>query len=320
MNHRPLLLLPLLTLLLVAWPSAFSLANPEGLDIIDCHTHFYDPTRSEGVPWPPKSSPLYRSILPSHLKALPQFRPVTGTLIVEASPWVEDNTWLLKLAHDDPFVLGVVGNLIPGEPAFAENLRRFQADPLFRGIRLSAGTLSSLLANHNLRDLQLLAEMDLSLDVNGGPDALALVAALADQLPSLRIVLNHIGNVAVTSSPPPQDWRAGIEAAAARPNVFCKISALVEGASRNGNKAPAEGAFYKPYVEVVWNAFGDDRVIFGSNWPVSEAAADYAVLQRIILEYAFAKGDLAVRKFCSLNSKRAYAWQERPGRFPPQKP
>ena len=80
-----------------------------GLDIIDCHTHFFDPTRPEGIPWPSKSSPLYRTVLPKHLRKLKTFRPVTGAVIVEASPWVEDNAWLLDLAKDDPFVVGIVG-------------------------------------------------------------------------------------------------------------------------------------------------------------------------------------------------------------------
>jgi L-fuconolactonase len=74
-------------------------------------------------------------------------------------------------------------------------------------------------------------------------------------------------------------------------------------------------AFYRPYLDVVWNAFGDDRVIYGSNWPVSEKASDYATLQRIYLEYASEKGEEATRKFCAPNSKKAYAWAERAGRL-----
>jgi predicted TIM-barrel fold metal-dependent hydrolase len=110
-------------------------------------------------------------------------------------------------------------------------------------------------------------------------------------------------------------WVEGIRKAALHPNVFCKISALVEGANRNGQKAPGDLAFYKPYIDVVWNAFGDDRVIYGSNWPVSEGSADYVTLQRIALEYARTRGPEAVRKFCSLNAKRAYKWVEREGRL-----
>ncbi len=289
----------------------------EDLDIIDCHTHFYDPTRPEGVPWPREGTPLYRRVLPKHLREVKKFRPVTGTVIIEASPWIEDNQWLLDLSKEDPFVVGVVGNLKPGDPDFAKHVKRFAANELFRGIRISVSLLESLLEAGNLRDLQLLADNDLALDVNGGPSTPGVIAKLAPKIPGLRIVQNHIGNVAITKEAPPADWKAGIEAAARHPNVFCKVSALVESAAAHNklDRAPADLDFYRPYVDVVWNAFGDDRVIYGSNWPVSDRGQTYETLQRIVLEYASEKGDAATRKFCSLNAKRSYRWIERPGRI-----
>ena len=284
------------------------------MDIIDCHTHFYDPSRPEGVPWPPQGSPLYRTVLPDDFRDLVQYRPVTGTVIVEASNRVEDNAWLLELAKDDPFIVGIVGNLTPGTPEFAGHVKRFAANPLFRGIRIQVQLVKKLLQQNKLDDLKLLAEHDLELDVNGGPETPEAIARLAPLLPSLRIVLNHIGNVQVTADAPPAEWKTGIETAAKHQNIYCKISALVEGAARDGNEAPDDLAFYKPYIDVVWNAFGDDRVIYGSNWPVSDMAASYEKLQRIVMEYATEKGDDATRKFCSLNAKQAYKWVETKGR------
>ncbi|MCE9603282.1 MAG: amidohydrolase [Planctomycetia bacterium] len=295
--------------------SSRAAAEPTKLDIIDCHTHFYDPSRPEGVAWPGKGTPLYRTVLPKDLRALKQYRPVTGTVIVEASPRLEDNAWLLELAKTDPFVVGIVGHLKPGEPEFASHVKRFAADPLYRGIRVGSATVKTALEKNDFADLKMLADHDLALDVNGGPDTPALVAQLAAKLPQLRIVQNHIGNVAITKDAPPSEWQAGIQAAAKHANVFCKISALVEGAGRGGKKAPTELDFYRPYIDVVWNAFGDERVVYGSNWPVSDNAADYYTLQRIALEYASTKGDAAVKNFCALNAKRAYKWVERPGRL-----
>ena len=78
----------------------------EPMEIIDCHTHFYDPKRPQGVPWPDKGSSLYRTVLPKDLRQLEQYKPVTGTVIVEASEWVEDNQWLLDLAKNEPFIVG----------------------------------------------------------------------------------------------------------------------------------------------------------------------------------------------------------------------
>ena len=289
--------------------------GPANLDIIDCHTHFYDPERPEGVPWPEKGTPLYRTVLPKHLRALDTFRPVTGTIIVEARASVEDNAWLLDLAKGDPFVVGIVGRLEPGDPSFEKNLQRFAANPLFRGIRISAQVLQKLLERDALADLKLLAAHDLSLDVNGGPETPAVVAKLASKIPELRIVLNHIANVPITDKHPPADWSEGMRLLAKNPNVFCKISGMVESAAKQAKEpAPAALDFYRPYLDVVWNAFGDDRVIYASNWPVSESGADYKIMQRITLLYAFEKGEEPTRKFCSLNALRAYRWIERPGR------
>ena len=284
------------------------------LDVIDCHTHFYDPTRPGGIPWPAKGSPLYRTVLPEHLRELKHFRRVTGTVIVEASDRLEDNDWLLGLAKDDPFVVGIVGRLEPESADFARHLKRFAANPLFRGIRISTSLLRTLLDKDKLDDLKLFAAHDLALDVNGGPETPADLARLAKRVPDLRIVLNHIGNVKITSNAPPRDWANGIRAAAKHKNVSCKISALCWAAAEGGKKASRDLDFYRPYIDVVWRAFGDDRVIYGSDWPASENAADYATQQRIVMQYAFERGDDATRKFCSLNAKRIYKWVDRDGR------
>mgnify|MGYP006287607733 CR=1 FL=1 len=292
--------------------NAFAEPGPAELDIIDCHTHFYDPTRPEGVPFPAKGTRLYRTVLPEHFRAQKMFRRVTGTVIVEASPWVEDNAWLLNLARNDPFIVGIVGSLQPSSPTFAGDLDRFAANSLFRGIRISGETLRSLLETGQTAELQLLAGRGLALDVNGAP---ALVARLAARIPLLRIILNHTGHVPVTDLGLNEEWADGIRAAAAHPNVFCKISHLVR-ASADGAEARglSEQDFYRPYLDVVWDAFGEDRVIYASNWPVSESLSDYETLQRVALQYAFGRGEVATRKFCSLNAQRAYRWVERPGR------
>ena len=109
--------------------------------IIDTHTHFYDPTRPEGVPWPnPNDEVLYRRVMPEDYKALAVPEGVTGTVVVEASKWLEDNQWILDLAAAEPFIVGFVGHLEPTAD-FKNNLNRFSANPLFRGIRLGSGHL-----------------------------------------------------------------------------------------------------------------------------------------------------------------------------------
>ena len=285
------------------------------LDVIDCHTHFYDPTRPQGIPWPGPGSPLYRQALPRQLRALPHARRVTGTVVVEASPWLEDNQWLLDLARDDPFVVGIVGRLDPGHEEFAAQLGRFARDRIFRGIRVGGSAVSEFLESGELTNFGLLEKHDLELDVNGGPNMPLVVSRLAERLPSLRIVVNHIGNVGIDQNPPPADWVGAIRAAASHPMVYCKVSALLSAAARGGREPPVDVAFYRPYLDVLWEAFGEDRLIYGSDWPVCEMASDYQTQQQVVLDYVADLGDSAMRKFFSLNSQQAYKWTEREGRL-----
>jgi len=282
-----------------------------GLEIIDCHTHFYNPTRPQGVPWPPKDSTLYRTVLPKDLRAQEMYEPVTGTVIVEASEWLEDNQWLLDLAKDDPFIVGIVGRLDPASGVFAEQLKRFAANPLFRGIRIWDDRVKSLLQRNELGAFELMAKMGIAADLNGGTEIVSLVESLAKRVEGLTIVLNHIGNVAITGAEVPEGWKVAIRGAAKQPNVYCKISALAEGASRDGKKAPSDLEFYRPTLDVVWNAFGQDRVIYGSNWPVCELAAEYKTVQGLSMQYVSQKGPEALKKFCSLNAAKAYGWISR---------
>lgn len=280
---------------------------------IDCHTHFYDPTRPQGVPWPGKDNKqLYRRMLPADFKAVAAPHGVTGTVVVEASPWVEDNQWLLDLAADEPFIVGIVGNLTPGSDDFAKHVDRFSKNRLFRGIRVSHnGLKAGLESRAYVADLQRLADADCALDVNGGPDLLPTAAKLAREIPRLRVVINHVANVAIDGKAPPREWQEGIRAAAERENTFCKVSALVEGAGRTTQPAPEDLTFYTPVLDVVWNAFGENRLIYGSNWPVSERYAPYATVHSLVAKYVEAKGAAAADKFFATNAQAAYKWVDR---------
>ena len=162
-----------------------------GFTLIDTHAHFYDPARAQGVPWPPREDKLlYRTVLPEDYRALPVPRPVTGAVVVEASPWLEDNQWVLDLAAHDPFIVGFVGNLPVGTKAFAGNLKRFAANNLFRGIRLRDRKLEGSLDDPAfVSDLKLLAARNLSLDLVGGMEILPFADRLAETVPGLRIII-----------------------------------------------------------------------------------------------------------------------------------
>jgi hypothetical protein len=162
--------------------------------LVDCHTHFYDPARPEGVPWPGKDDEvLYRTVLPKHFLELSATLGVTKTVVVEASPWLEDNAWLLTLAETNPSIVGIVGNLAPGQPQFADHLRRFAANKLFRGIRIGHDTLRKGLALPAfLADVRRLAERGVATLTIHRPVEASQMPANTAATPTAR--LNPIGS------------------------------------------------------------------------------------------------------------------------------
>jgi L-fuconolactonase len=282
--------------------------SPRAATIIDTHTHFYDPARPQGVPWPDKSDKLlYRAVLPKDYRALPKPQKVTGTVVIEASPWLEDNQWILDLAAADPFIVGCVGNLPVGAEAFRAHLKRFAANRLFRGLRIGEERLSKGLNQAGwLDDLKLLAAKDLCLDLLGGPDILPGVARLARAIPDLRLVIDHVANVKIDGQRPPAGWQGGLIEAAQGKNVYCKVSGLVEGTGRANGTAPGDVEFYKPVLDAVWNAFGEDRLLYGSNWPVSERFAPCATVQQIVTDYFRPRGQAALEKVFWKNAQAVY--------------
>jgi predicted TIM-barrel fold metal-dependent hydrolase len=281
--------------------------------IIDTHTHFYDPARPQGVPWPPKEDKLlYRTVLPEHYRALPKPQPVCGTVVVEASAWVEDNQWVLDLAAREPFIVGLVGNLPVGQEGFAGLLEGFAVNVLFRGLRVNAARLKEGLGQAQfLGDLERLAAKDLSLDVVGWPELLPDTARLARAIPGLRIVIDHLAGASIDGHAPDARWRAGMRAAAQHQNVHCKVSGLVEGSGRADGAAPRAVEFYRPVLEAIWECFGPERLIYGSNWPVSERFAPLAAVQQLVADYFGAKGQAALERVFWKNALAVYKWVQR---------
>lgn len=283
-------------------------AEPK-LRMLDTHVHFFDPNRPTAPPRPNDGKPIPKPVLPQDLKALSQPHGVEGCLIVEASSILEDNQWWLDLAAKDNFIVGVIGRLDPKSDDFEKNLRRFAANPLFRGIRVYHDEVKTGLKGNLVERLKLLVELNLTLDMLGGPDTPADAALLAEQLPKLRIVINHAANLRIDGKAPPGKWRDGMAAAAKHPNVYCKVSALVE---QTGHKqAPRDVQYYRPVIDTLWEQFGEDRLLFGSNWPVSNGGAPYETLVGIVQDYFTAKGDRAAAKFFLGNSQTAYGWKAR---------
>jgi predicted TIM-barrel fold metal-dependent hydrolase len=279
--------------------------------VVDTHTHFYDPTRPQGVPWPTQGTRLYRPVLPADWLAQAEPHGIRQTVVVEASKWVEDNQWILDLAAQEKSIVGFVGHLDPADTAFDAYLRRFAANPLFRGVRWSgAALMKSELQSMVLVGAKSLADHGLELDVNGPPEALLAVADLALAVPDLRLVINHLGSSGDPQSLKPA-WREGIRVVAKCPNVWMKVSALVEQVKGAEGAAPTDVSYYLPILDYLWQNFGSDRLIYGSNWPVSDRGATYNTVFGLVRDYFSGKGKEACEKYFWQNSRDAYRWIER---------
>ena len=272
--------------------------------IIDTHTHFYDPTRLAGVPWPPPDDAfLYRRIMPDVYKKVSVPEGVTGTIVVEASAWLEDNQWILDMADADPFIIGLVGHLEPDDPDFAGQIARFAADPVFRGIRARLDPS----ADHGLAAAAMLIEQDLQLDTGMHES----VPTLAAHFPELRIVINHCGGIPIDGQAPNPEKLDLMRKAAAHPQVYCKVSGMMDLRS-TVKPAPTDLEFYVPVLDALWDLFGEDRLVYGSDWPVSDRSGrDYAQIQRLVTEYFSARGEAAMEKYFWRNAKDAYKWIDR---------
>ena len=144
------------------------------------------------------------------------------------------------------------------------------------------------------------------IDVLCSPADLQAIAAFAAKVPKLRIVIDHVGGLQIDGKAPPNAWVSAMQSAAAQPNVYCKVSNLVESTGAMNGDAPSDVAFYRPVLDALWAAFGEDRLVFGSNWPVSSPAAPLSTVVSIVKTYFMEKGKDAVDKYFYRNGKAAY--------------
>lgn len=295
-------------------------ARPANLPIIDTHIHLFDTRRREGVPWPDKKDNiLYRPALPDRYTKIAAPLGVAGAIAIEASPRLEDNQWVLNVAAKHTIIVGTVGNLEPGKPDFARHLERFHRNPLFLGIRY--GNLwdrklgTELSKPEFISDLKLLASAGLMLDTYiPNPALITDLVRLTDKAPSLRVVIDHLPEL-----DPPKDpqgrkaFQATLRELGKRPQVYVKLSALLR---RVEGRVPQDLGFYRPMLDELSNFFGENQLMYGSDWPNSDLMAPYELLLHVVRQYFTAKGPTIAEKFFWRNSAAAYRWLKRDANQP----
>jgi len=283
--------------------------------VIDTHIHLFDPTRKGGVPWPKEDdSVIYKPALPGQYEKASRPLGVVGAIVVEASPLESDNDWVLEQANNHPMIVGLVGDLVPGSSSYGKQLDRLRTNPLFLGIRY--GNLWDRDLSVDMRkpgflsDIQKLAASGLELDsANPDPSLIRAILDLSQKVPELRFIIDHLP----ASSIPDErgvreEYWSNLEAISQNSHVFVKFS---EVPVQQGNTVPKDISFYKDKLDRMWDLFGEERILFGSDWPNSEHFGSYSEIMGLMRSYMSTKSPLAVEKFFWRNSIAAYRWHPR---------
>ena len=299
------------------WPQSSTQAtsSPQprpSIPIIDTHIHLFDPTRPQGAPYSgPPGVPVEPS-LPPRYRRLASPLGIVGAVKVEASPWVEDNLWALEVAERDTIVVGVVGNLEPDKPDFAEMLGRYHKNRLFRGIRygnLWGRDITKQANNPAFIDgLKLLQQADLVLDTaNPRVDLLQAIVRITDKVPDLRVVLDHLPSLDPTADTR-QAYDEALNELQQRPQIFVKLSAVIH---RVNGKISTELAPYRERLDQLVGRFGEDRIVFGSDWPNSDGVAPIDKVVGVVREFFQTQPQRVAEKYFWKNSLAAYKWIKR---------
>ncbi len=247
---------------------------------IDAHQHFWRYAPDTHAWIDDSMAALRRDFLPADLEPLLRAAGFDGCIVVQAQQDIAETEWLLRLADEHPFIRGVVGWVDLCAPDVRGQLARVAAHPRLCGIRqvVQGEPDGFMLRSEFQRGIAALAEFDLAYDIliyaRQLPDAAALVKAF----PRQRFVIDHIAKPEIRAREV-ETWGRGIAAISRYRNVLCKLSGMVTEADWNA-WTPAD---LQPYIDVVFEWFGPERIMVGSDWPVCTLAGAYADVMAVAM-------------------------------------
>ncbi len=251
---------------------------------IDAHQHFWKYTPAE-YPWmTERLATLRRDFLPGDLEPLLRDAKLDGCIAVQAQQTIDEARWLLSLAEQHPFIRGVVGWVDLRSERVEEQLAEMAAHPKFVGVRHVVQDEPDdrfLLRPDFLRGVGKLRAFDLTYDVLIYPRQLPATLEFVNHFADQPFVVDHLAkpNVRDGAMSP---WREQMRELARHPHVWCKVSGLVT----EGDWAAWQPDDFRPFLDVVFDAFGVDRLMFGSDWPVCTLAGSYERVFALIEQYA----------------------------------
>jgi L-fuconolactonase len=276
--------------------------------VIDAHQHFWDPSRVD-YPWmaAPELAPIRRAFGPADLAPLLQANGIDASIVVQCRSALDETDEFLRIAQATPFVIGVVGWADLTDAALGEMLDRLRASPggdRLVGIRHQVHDEPDpdwLLRADVRRGLETVFARDLAYDLLVRTRELPAAIATATAFPQARFVLDHAAKPPIADGGS-TEWADRIAALAACGNVWCKISGLATEAV--WNDWDAERLF--PFVAHVAKCFGEDRLIFGSDWPVCLLAGSYGEIKGALEACLTRLGPRAREKAFEVNALAAY--------------
>lgn len=249
---------------------------------IDSHQHFWN-YNPHDYGWMGGNTSLKRNHLPVDLHPLITAEGIDGTVAVQARQTLEETRWLLDLADQYPFICGVVGWVDLCSPDLPRQLEQFAQHPKLVGVRYVVHDEpddSFMLRPEFIHGISRLAEFGLTYDLLLFPRHLPVAVRLVEHFPEQPFVLDHIAKPLIKEGTL-EPWASDLRRLAAFPNVFCKVSGMVTEADWSGWK-PDD---FTPYLDMVFDAFGVNRLMFGSDWPVCTLAASYSQVSALVKDY-----------------------------------
>ena len=251
--------------------------------IIDSHQHYwiYNPVRDA---WIDESMKILRKdFLPEHLSPILKELSISGTIAVQADQSEEETKFLLDLAEKNNWILGVVGWVDLQSKNIEERLEYFSNFKKLKGFRhiVQAEPDEKFLLNENFQNgIDLLKEYNFTYDILIYPKQLPAAIKFVQKNPDQKFILDHIAKPNIKRKEI-KHWASQIKELANYPNVYCKLSGIITEANHQNWKADD----IYPYLDVVFEAFGSNRLTFGSDWPVCLLAGSYKQVLNLIEGY-----------------------------------
>ena len=241
---------------------------------IDSHQHYWQIARGD-YGWMPESGPLVRDYFPADLRLHNQAADFEGTIVVQAAPTLAETEFMLKLAgQPDSMILGVVGWVDLDDAASMRRLETLANNPRLVAVRPMIQDLAEddwVLRPQVIESLRRLPELGLRFDLLSLPRHLPHAYEALSQIPELDIVIDHLSKPHYQQGVEADDWRMWMGKFAELPRVHCKLSGMVTEVGEGWSMAD-----FRAHAGFVLDAFGPERVMFGSDWPVCLLAATHA--------------------------------------------